>query len=109
MPSDYKVLGQSKPSANTLDMLYAVPASTQTVVSSVWACNQSATPTTVRLAIAVASAADTPKQYLAYDMPIGAFESICIVAGLTLDTTDEIWTLCTLATVSFNAFGEEIT
>jgi hypothetical protein len=109
MASDYKVLGQSKPSAATSTTLYTVPSSTQTVVSSLWACNQDDTPTTIRVNIDPGGGGDAAEQYLAYDMPIGAFESICVVAGLTLDTTDLVRVYCTLATVSFNLFGEEIT
>ena len=109
MASTYKVLGQTKPSATTLTDSYTVPSATSAVVSSVVACNQSATPTTVRVSVAVAGAGDTAKQYIAYDLPINANETITIVIGVTLAATDVVRVYNTLATVSFNIFGEEIT
>lgn len=108
MARTYKTLAQVIPGAASLTTLYTVPASTQSVVSSIIVCNQSATPTSFRLSIAVAALADTPKQYIAYDVPIGAFETIPFVVGVTLATTDLIRCYATLATVSFNVFGEEI-
>lgn len=108
MASVYKVLGQSAPSAASATTLYTVPGATSTVVSSVWVCNRSAVPTSFRLWTAIAAAGDTNAQYIAYDVPIGANESVVLVAGITLAATDLIRIYATLATLSFSAFGEEI-
>lgn len=107
MATTLKCLGQSKPLAATLTDVYTVPAVTQAVISSIIATNQSATPTTIRVSVAVAALADTAKQYIAYDVPIGANETITIVAGVTLGAADVVRCYCTLATVSFNVFGQE--
>jgi len=109
MAQAYKVLGQAKPSAATLTTLYTVPAATSAVGSTLTVCNQSATPTTYRVSVRVAGAADTPKQYLVYDAPIGANESLSFTIGLALATTDVVSVYNTLATVSFNLFGVENT
>ena len=42
MATNYKVLGQLKPGANTLADLYTVPSSTECVVSTIAVCNQTA-------------------------------------------------------------------
>lgn len=105
-----KVLGQSKPTAASLTDIYTVPASTSAIVTGIVACNQSATATTIRVSIAIAGAADTAAQYIAFDLAIGGNETIFILDGvLTLATTDKIRVYNTLATVSFNVFGQEIT
>lgn len=103
-----KVLGQSKPAATTLTALYTVPASTQVVGSSLVVCNQGAA-TTFRVSVAIAGAADTPAQYLAYDVAIGANITIVYTLGFTLGAADVVRVYNTLATVSFNLFGVEIT
>lgn len=108
MATAYKVLGQSKPGAATLTDIYTVPGSTSAVVSHIVACNQSATPTAFRVSVAIAGAADTPAQYIAFDQPIGPNETVLIGLGMGLATTDKVRVYNTLATVSFNLFGCEI-
>ena len=109
MSSTHKVLGQSDPSAATLTDAYTVPALTEAVVSSVTVTNRSASATSFRLSIAVAGAADSDEQYIVYDAPIRGNETISLTLGVTLATTDKFRVLATLATLSFNIFGVEIT
>ena len=108
MANAWKVLGQSAPSAATSTTLYTCPGGTQTVISSVTVCNRSATPTTFRLSVDVNGVGDSDPDYIAYDTPIGANESIALAQGVTLDASDLIRCYATLATVSFGAFGQEI-
>jgi hypothetical protein len=109
MAETYKVLAQSNPSAATLTASYAVPSSTSAVVSSIVVCNRSATPTAFRISIQKANAADSNEQYIAYDVPIGGNQTITFTLGVTLAATDELNVYATLATLSFNVFGVEIT
>lgn len=109
MAEAYKTLAQLKPSATTLTDFYTVPASTSTVTSTIIITNQSATATSFRIAVAVAGAADNTKQYLYYDFPINGNDSIVFPLGMTLATTDVVRVYATLATLSFNLFGTEIT
>lgn len=109
MAQTYKVLGQSDPSAATLTDLYTVPAATETVVSSIIIANRSGTGTTFRLAIAPAGAADANQHYIARDVTISGNAVFEFTIGITLAATDKIRVYATLATVSFNAFGSEIT
>lgn len=108
MASVYKVLGQSNPGAATLTDAYAVPGSTSAIVSSITVCNRSATPTTFRLAVSPAGAANANQHYLVFDAPIEANEVWMMTIGATLATTDVVRVYATLATLSFNIFGEEI-
>ena len=108
MATTYKVLGQIAPSAATLSTLYTVPASTQAVVSTISVCNQSATATTFRIAIRVAGAGISGEDYIAYDSTVAANDTTMLTIGITLAATDVISVYSTAATVSFNAFGSEI-
>lgn len=109
MASAFKVLGQSNPAATTLTDAYTVPGSTYAIVSSVTVCNRSATPTTFRLAVAPAGAVAANQHYLAYDAEILANETWVLTLGVTLQGSDVVRVYATLATLSFNVFGEEIT
>lgn len=108
MASTYKVLAQSKPIATTLTDAYTVPGATQATVSSLVVTNQSATATSFRVAIAIAGAADTPKQYLYYDVAIPGNDTFVATVGVTLGAADVIRVYNTLATLSFNFFGVEV-
>lgn len=109
MTDTLKVLGQSAPGAATLTDLYTVPGATNTAVSSVTVCNRSATPTTFRLSVAPAGAADAVAQYLYYDVPLAGNDTFVATVGLTLAATDKVRCYATLATVSFGLYGVEVT
>ena len=108
MPDTLLVLGQSYPIAATLTTLYTAPA--RTTVSSITVCNQSASLTSnIRISIAIANAADTAAQYIIYDALLQANESRAFVIGITMANTDVIRVQSSSGTVSFQAFGVQIT
>ena len=109
MATTYKVLGQLNPSATTATTLYTVPASTSTVVSTINVCNQAATAGTFRLAVRPAGATLSALHYISYDTSISANDSISLTIGITLATTDVITVYASTGTMSFAAFGSEIT
>lgn len=106
--STYKTLAQVAPVAATLTTLYTVPAATNTVVSTITVCNTGAAATTFRLSVAVAALADTIKQYIFYDVPIGSKETQTYTLGVTLAATDLLRCYAVLATCSFSVFGVEL-
>jgi hypothetical protein len=109
MADTYKVLGQSNPGAAVLTDLYTVPAATQAILSTVTVCNRSATPTSFRISVAIAGAADNAVQYIEFDKAIGANASASFTYGITLAATDKVRVFATLATLTFQAFGVERT
>lgn len=109
MPTTYKVLGQSAPSATTATTLYTVPASTSTVVSTISICNRAATAGTFRISIRPAGASQTNAMYIAYDVTVGALDTTTLTLGLTLATTDVVTVYASTANLAFNAYGSEIT
>lgn len=109
MATNYKVLGQSAPSATTDTTLYTVPASTQAVVSTVSVCNRAATSATFRIAVRPDGASIANQHYVAYDVTIDANATIPWTIGMTLGDTDIITVRASSANLSFSAFGSEIT
>lgn len=109
MATTRKVLGQvGSPTAATITDLYTVPASTDTVVSVLYATNTGAA-TTIRVTVAPAGAADAAAHRI-YDLiPIAANETIPLLQGATLAATDKVRCYNTLATVNFTLFGQENT
>ena len=107
MANSIKVLGQSAPLAATLTTLYTVPASTSTAASSFTVCNRSATGTSFRLAIRPAGAGIADEQYIYYDVAIPGNDTFIATVGFTLETTDVVSVYATLATLSFQLFGQE--
>jgi hypothetical protein len=108
MPTVYKVLAQSNPSATTATTLYTVPSSTSTVVSTITVCNQASTAGSYRIAVRPAGASLAAQHYAAYDVPIAANDTTALTLGITLATTDVVTIYASSANMSFAAFGSEI-
>jgi hypothetical protein len=109
MATAYKVLGQVSPSATTETDLYTVPAATSAVASSVIVCNRSAVLSTFRISIAVAGGATANKDYIYYDLPIGANDTFIATIGVTLATTDKVKVYASNTNLSFSLYGSQIT
>ena len=108
MPNVYKVLAQSNPSATTATTLYTVPSSTSSVLSTVTVCNQAASAATFRIAVRPAGATLAAVHYVAYDVALAANDTTALTLGLTLATTDVVTVYASSATLSFHAYGSEI-
>ena len=108
MPTVYKVLGQSAPSATTATTLYTVPASTSTIVSSVNVANTGGAADLIRIAIRPAGASLANQHYQAFGLQVPPGSVYTWTTGATLATTDVITIYSTTGTSSFSAFGSEI-
>lgn len=108
MASTFKVLGQVNPAATTSTTLYTVPGATSAVISSIVVCNTDSAAGSFRISAAVAALALTLKQYLAYDAPIAANDTVTLTLGVTLANTDLIRVYASSALLAFSIFGEEI-
>jgi hypothetical protein len=110
MPETYKILGQIAATANTTHNVYTVPASTQAVISSIVIVNRNVGANcTYRVAAQQAGAALANSQYLAFDAPIAALDTVALSLGITLGNTDIISVYSANANISFSVFGAEIT
>jgi hypothetical protein len=108
MAISYKVLGQINPAANTLATLYTVPFATNTVISTVTVCNQSNSMGAFSIAVRPAGAAIVNQHYINFNTPVPGNDTVALVLGMTLAATDVLSCNANTNTVSFNAFGSEI-
>lgn len=111
MTAFFKILGQSIPSAATNTTLYTVPQNTKgansAVCSSIMVCNQSAIPTTFRIAVVSKGEETAAKNYIFYDIYIDGNDTFTATIGITLSEEDYVVVYATLATLSFSLFGQE--
>lgn len=108
MPTTYKVLGQSAPSATTDTTLYTVPAATSTVVSTLSVANRGTSAASYRIAVRPAGASLANQHYVAYDAVIAGNTTVALTLGVTLAATDVVAVYSSSANLSFSAFGSEI-
>jgi hypothetical protein len=109
MPNIYKILGQSAPSATTETVLYTAPSLTSTVISTISVCNQAASPATFRIAVRPSAAGSTLAQHwIVYGATVDASDSTMLSLGITLAAGDTVRVFASTATMSFSAFGSEI-
>lgn len=101
-------MGQQIPAATTATTLYTVPAATSTVVSTITICNQASSAATYRIAVRPAGAVLAAVHYIVYGATVAASDSTALTLGITLATTDVITVYSSTATLSFSAFGSEI-
>ena len=110
MATTYKVLGQLASAATTAETLYAVPASTSAVISTITLANISASAITYRLAVRPAAASLANQHYIAYGVTLGANDTTTLTLGLSLATTDVITVYASAASALVaDAYGVEIT
>lgn len=108
MATNYKVLGQQLPAVTTNVDLYTVPASTQTIVSTISVANVTASAATYNIYVRVAGAAAATSQALVYGATAAANSTTAITIGLTLNATDVLTVQSgTASAITFQAFGSE--
>ena len=109
MPTTYKVLAQSAPSATTATDIYTVPSATSAVISTIVIANRTTSTATYRIAVRPAGATLANQHYIAYDITVGASDSTTLTLGVTLAATAVLTVYASTANLSFNVFGSEIT
>lgn len=108
MATVYKVLGQSEPAATTETTLYTVPSATEAVCSTLSVCNRATTVATFRVRIKINNAADADAQFVCYDAPIAAKDTLLLTFGATLGAGDVVRVYSSNADTAFQLFGSEI-
>jgi methenyltetrahydromethanopterin cyclohydrolase len=108
MATNYKVLGQLACASTTEETVYACPAATQAIITSVVICNRTASAVTFRLYLAPDDAVTGDKQYLYYDVSIPGNDTFVATIGICMGSTDDLRFYASAASLSVNAFGCEI-
>lgn len=107
MATNYKVLGQAAPGADTLTTLYTVPAGTSAVCSTMSICNRGNTAS-FRIAVRPAGAAIANQHYVVYDNWVNASDTVFLTIGMTITATDVVSVQSSSTTLSFSLFGAEV-
>lgn len=102
-----KILAQSAPAATTNTDIYTVPSLTETVISTIFVANRSASPATYRIAVRPNGAALANQHYIAFDVTVGASDTTTITSGITMDAADVLTVFASTANLSFSVFGSE--
>lgn len=107
MPTQYKILGQVNPAANTYTPIYTVPAAKSALCSTLSVCNLGAA-TTFRVVVRAGGAALEAKHYIVHDTVVAGDESVFLSIGLTLGVSDVVEVYAGSASLAFSLFGSEI-
>jgi hypothetical protein len=111
MPQSYKRLGAINPSANTQTNVYVVPAATESVISTITVCNQTSVNASYSLALMPSSIFTSPAgaaHFLIRGATVPAADSIILTIGLTANAGSVLVANTSNASISFAAFGSEI-
>ena len=89
-------------------VLYTVPAGTETTVTSIYVTNHDSVERTYDLAVVPSGETLSLKHHIRWDMPVGATDFDVNNAKLTLSAGDSIYVFpSTINKVGFTAFGVE--
>lgn len=107
--TNYKILGQEAPLANTATELYRVSNSVSgSVISTIIICNRGTASATFRVAALPTSTTLADQHYLCFDTIIGPQDLISLNLGASLGPDESIQIYSSTATLSFSAFGVEM-
>jgi len=105
----YKVLGQTDTPNTNVITLYTVPASAQSVISTIIVCNRSIANSTYNVMVRPSGASLANQHYLAYNGALPAYDTVALTLGLSLGNNDVISIQAATANnTSFSVFGTEI-
>lgn len=94
--------------AGALTDLYTVPASTQTVVSTITATNLTTSATSCRVSVLPSGQTAAARNFIVFDGTLPPNTTEAYTLGITLAAGDKIQVASDIANVSFSAFGSEI-
>jgi hypothetical protein len=108
--ASYKILGQAHLTTTSPTDVYTVPASTETIVSTIVIANITGSATTFTIAIREDGDTLDNRHYIANSVPVAANDSTALTLGVALEATDIVTCQAGDAdALSFNLFGAEVT
>ena len=109
MAINYRVLGQTVPSANaTWTQIYAVGSGKQAICSSLTVANLSTDDVLYRVRVRQAGASANDKQFIVYDTAAAAGVSQALQLSMTLSAGDIVEVYAASTAIAFNLFGSEV-
>lgn len=112
MPNTYKILGQVNPTANTQANVYVVPAATSSVVNSIMIANLGTSNVSYSLIVMpsgeFASPASNGRHYIIRGSSMPGTDTATLTLSLTLPAGAVLAANTNSGSLSFSAFGVEI-
>jgi hypothetical protein len=109
MPTNYKILGQAAPANTNNTNLYTVPASTQSVTSTIAIANTTLLSATARIFVRAGGTNPVTGNAIVYDTAVPGNSVITLTLGITLSAGDILTVQSgTANALTFHAFGNEI-
>lgn len=106
---NYKIAGQSAPSAGTPVELYKAPLGKEFVGSTLSVCNQHLSePASFNIAVVPAGQTLSKQHYLVFQRPIDQRDTQFFTIGMTLAPNDAVHILSSSSDLSFSLFGTEL-
>jgi len=110
MIQNFKILGQTVPTANTETLNYTVPTNTFTTVRSINITNISTNADTYTISIVpIAANSAVNSNYIVYNNTIAGRSTVSIKAGHTLSVGAGIRVVSVNGTSTFSTYGVEMT
>ena len=109
MPDTYKILGQVNPTANTLTNVYVTGTSSSAVVSTITIHNFSDANSSYSIVVRPNNESLGNKHYVIRGGIIPAREMLSIMGAVTMNAGVILAANTNGSSVSFNAYGVEIT
>src|SRR5689334_22157958 len=108
MADALKILGQAAPAATTRTDLITVGAAKSQVVRRINCCNTTGSADTVQISVAPAGAAHATAQFQYKDISVPGTSTLELDIFATLAATDVLRVYSGAGSISFTAFGDEI-
>jgi len=109
MADALKILGQARPAAGALEVLYTVPLGAQCTVTSLFVCNTSGGSTAFTVEVARGGAESSLLQAIHYADSLASNSTFPVAAPIMLSSTDLIRVKSSDGNCSFTATGLEMT
>lgn len=112
----YKILGQIYPGKDTLTNVYVSPASTNTIINTIYVCNQDTSNANVDIVVRPVNQTLSNNHYILKDQKVDQADTLILNLNLTLNEdvilagNNSVRVGETgLANISISAFGVEVT
>jgi hypothetical protein len=109
MANTLKILGQVNTTNTAATSLYTVPSGASAVISTLTICNLNSANNYYRIALRPNGATLANSHYIAYDNIVAPFDTVALSLGLTMGQNDVITVQGTFDSITFSAFGTEVT
>ena len=102
--TNVSVLAQLFPAAAVETLLFSVPLANRAFFQGLTVCNHGAADT-FRVSISLQGAATTAKDYIFFDNPLGANNTLLVELDVTMGAKDAVRVVSTNGTCSFIMYG----